>query len=176
MLAARVGTAGDEDLDVRLESRESALELWNEIQAEPLRLGNSELAVLGAGAREYPTTERRPFQWRRRAARRRPLQCTESLRRNAEHDDVLHCRRAQRSSAIFVGERGQRTQGIRGDATRRDCETCIERPAALLGMDPDVIAERAIGRHFRNGGTERVAQSSVELGEKSIRRPAMREK
>jgi len=104
MLPAGIWATRDKDLHVRLESRESALELRYEIQAEPLRLGNGELAVFRARAREYPTTERRSFEWRRRTARSRPLKCAESFGRDAEHDHVLHGGGAQRSSAKFVRE------------------------------------------------------------------------
>ena len=174
MLAAAVGTAGDVDLDVLIESGQPRLEILHHPPGEAFGLRQRELAELGPGAGDGASPEGRATEPEPGRLDLLGQPCRPVLG-DVQNEDVLHVGRPELARPVAVGEIGDGPHVGGTHPPAKDSETRVGVAVLLLGMNADVVAVHVVGGIVGDGRVQPKSDAALELIEEALGRPAVGE-
>src|SRR5262245_50056954 len=174
VLAAAVGAARDVDPELLVEPRQAPLEALDEAARESLRLGERQLAELGAGARDGAAPERRGVE-REAGILELAREGVSARPADVRDQEVLHAGRADRARPVAVGEVGDDPHLVGRDAPAEHGDAYVAVARLVLGVDTHVVAVRVVRWVVGYARRERRAQALLDRGLEELRRPAVLE-
>src|SRR6266852_451862 len=174
VLPTAVRTTRNVDPELLVEPRQALLEGLDEPAREALRLGERQLAELGARARDGAAPERRGLE-REAGGLELARQRVSALAADVRDQEILHAGGPERTRAVAVGQVGHCLHLIRRDAPPEHGDAHVAVARLPLRVDADMVAIRIVRRVIGHARRERSVEALLDRGLEARGRPAVLE-
>src|SRR5262245_48167924 len=172
VLPAAVRAAGDVDAEMLLEPGQPLLERLDEAAGESLRLGERQLAELGARAGDCPAPERRGVE-HEVGGLELAHEGAGTPGRHVGDDEVLHAGGPERTGAVAVGQIGGHAQLFGSEPPPQHGNADVAGARLLLRVNPDVVAVRVVRRILGHAARQRRSEALLDGRKEPVGGPAV---